>query len=391
MSLNTSSSLRLVVFQPTSFCNLNCDYCYVPGRRESARMSEAVIRAAASFIFALAPADQRSFQFLWHAGEPLVVGVPYYRRAFALIEAVTPPDALVTHTIQTNGTLITQSWCQFFREYGVRVGVSIDGPAALHNAHRRSWSGTGTHARVLEGCRLLREHEILPRALCVLTRESLSYPDEIYDFFANSGFTSVGFNVEEVEGANLASSLGSGAASEVARIYRTFMLRMWHRWRDDDCRLQIREFAQELSCVLDLQANPRFVREPDEVIPFAIVTVRKDGALGTFAPELLSTLSRDYDDFIIGNVLSDTPAEVKAGEAFRRLARDVSRGRTACSQTCTYYPLCGGGFQSNRMAEHGSLVATETTTCRVHRKALADVVLQELLAESERLRRVAVR
>lgn len=345
-------------------------------------MSDAVISAAASFIFALAPADQRSFQFLWHAGEPLVVGVPYYRRAFALIEAVTPPDALVRHTIQTNGTLITQSWCELFDEYGVRVGVSIDGPAALHDAHRRSWSGAGSHARVLQGCRLLREHGILPRALCVLTRESLSYPDEIYDFFLNSRFTSVGFNVEEAEGANLASSLGSGTASEVARAYRKFMLRMWRRWRDDDCRLQIREFAQELSCILDLKANPLFVREPDEVIPFAIVTVRRDGAISTFAPELLSTSSPEYDDFVIGNVLTNTPAEVRDGEAFRRLERDVSRGRTACSQSCAYYALCGAGFQSNRMAEHGSLVATETTTCRVHRKALADVVLQELLAES---------
>jgi len=375
-------ALRLAVLQPTSLCNLNCDYCYVPGRREQAQMSDPVIKAAVSFIFGLAPAAQRSFRFLWHAGEPLTVGVPFYRRAFALIEAATPAGVSVIQTIQTNGTLITQPWCEFFRDYQVRVGLSIDGPAALHDAHRRTWAGRGSHASAMEGCRLLREHGIFPRALCVLTRESLRQLDEIYDFFVDSGFESVGFNVDEAEGANLTSSLGGDVASEVARDYRKFMQRMWRRWRDDDCRLEIREFAEELSCIRDLQADPQFVREPDEVIPFAIVTVRRDGAVSTFAPELSSTSNREYSDFVIGNVLTDTPGEIQGGEAFVRLARDVLRGRTACSETCAYYRLCGGGFQSNRVAEHGSLVATETRTCRVHRQALSDVVLHELLVES---------
>ena len=383
--LNESrTGLRLVVLQAASLCNLNCSYCYVPGRLDSARMSDAVIAAAAAFVFAFAP-DQRSFRFLWHAGEPLAVGLPFYRRAFALIGDLAPPGRLVSHSIQTNGTLISDGWCELFRDYGVSIGLSIDGPPSLHNLNRRSWAGQGSHTRVMRGYRLLRKHDINPPALCVLTRDSLAHPDEIYDFFVESGFTSVGFNVDEAEAANSTSSLTRDAQAKVLTDYRAFIRRLWRRWREDNGRLHIREFYQDLSCIRAFQANQNFVREPDEVIPFGIVTILRDGSVSTFAPELASTSSHEYADFVIGNVLTDDPGDIRSGDAFAHLARDVARGRESCKQQCPYYALCGGGFQSNRMAEKGSLLATETMTCRVHRKSLVDVVLDELLRESEAL------
>ena len=146
--------------------------------------------------------------------------------------------------------------------------------------------------------------------------------------------------------------------------------------------MRIREFSQELTCIRELQSDPDFVRLPDEVIPLAILTVAKDGSLSTFGPELASTRSKAYGNFVIGNVLTDTPSEVASRQPFKRLARDVGVGRTRCEETCSYYSLCGGGFQSNRIAEHGTLFATETTTCRLHRQTLADVVLSELACES---------
>jgi uncharacterized protein len=374
--------LRLAVLQPTSLCNLNCSYCYVPGRRESDLMSDSVVEAAAAFIFAAAP-QQRSFKFLWHAGEPLTAGLAFYRQAFSIIDRVAQPGIAVSHTIQTNGTLISTAWCELFRQYAVNIGISVDGPAELHDSSRKTWGKRGSHDRVMRGYHLLRSYGINPGALCVLTRESLRCADAIYDFFADTGFAAVGFNVEEVEGANLVSSLGRGTADEVLADYRRFMRRLWFRWRADGGRLRIREFDDELRCIHQLQANPGFVREPDEVIPFCIVTIRKDGGISTFAPELATTPNKAYSDFVLGNVLTDGPADVRARAAFERLMRDVARGRDACERSCPYYALCGGGFQSNRIAEHGTLLATETLTCRIHRMALADVVLGELLTESQ--------
>jgi hypothetical protein len=186
----------------------------------------------------------------------------------------------------------------------------------------------------------------------------------------------------EAEGANATSSLARPAPEAILAGYQMFMRQLWRRWRADGERLHIREFQQELSCIHDFQVDSTFVREPDEVVPFGIVTIRRDGGISTFAPELASTSSSDYADFVVGNVMTDSPEEVRTGGAFRRLAEDVTRGRLACQQSCPYYVMCGAGFQSNRVAEHGSLAATETRTCRLHRQALLDVVVEELTRDS---------
>jgi uncharacterized protein len=369
--------VRLAVLQATSLCNLNCRYCYVPDRRDAARMPWHVLEAAARFVFAAAP-DQRSFRFLWHAGEPLAAGLPFYQRAFAVIEGLAPAGSSVTHSIQTNGTLISESWCRLFEAHCVQIGLSIDGPADVHDANRRTWSNRGSHAQVMRGCGLLREHGIDPAALCVLTPLSFAKADDLYDFFVGAGFTSVAFNVDEAEGANATSSLSRAAPETILAGYKEFMRRLWRRWRADSGRLRIREFQQELSCIHDLQVDSTFVREPDEVVPFGILTVRRDGGVSTFAPELASTSSPQYADFVVGNVLRDSPAEVRAGASLRRLSEDVARGRLACQRSCPYYAMCGAGFQSNRIAEHGSLAATETWTCRLHRQSLLDVIVEEL-------------
>lgn len=374
--------LRLAVLQPTSLCNLNCAYCYVPDRRVRGLMSDEVLEASARFLFEVA-AGQEKVRFLWHAGEPLTAGVPFYERAFSILQRGAPPGVEVEHAVQTNGTLVTAEWCRFFNEHGVRVGLSIDGPEHVHDASRVSWAGRGSHRRVMRGYALLRDHGINPGALCVLTSESLNHPDVLYDFFAETGFESVAFNVEEAEGVHRTTSLASVEPGRLESRYRDFIRQIWRRWRVDPHRPVIREFDQELGCIQDLQADPAFTRQPDETVPFGIVTIRKDGAISTYSPELASTASAPYADFVLGNVMRDSLADVVTGEAFGRLARDVQLGRDACATSCAYYALCGGGFQSNRVAEHGSLLGTETTTCRVHRKTLTDVVVGELLNDPE--------
>lgn len=348
-------------------------------------MSDDVIEAAGRFVFSMTP-ELGTFRFLWHAGEPLMAGLAFYRRAFSILERLAPRESRVEHSIQTNGTLITDQWCKFFRENRVEIGLSIDGPAELHDAYRRSWAGRASHRRVMQGYDVMRNNGIMPGALCVLAAQSLACPDEIYDFFADSGFHSVAFNVEEAEGVNASSSLSRSSPDRVVAAYRHFTRRIWRRWRAFNRRLVIREFNRELHSIWDRKSDSAFVREPDEVIPFGIVTVCKDGGVSTFAPELASTSSNEYQDFLLGNVLRDSPSDIYSNVAFQRLAFDVARGREACRGTCPYFALCGGGFQSNRLAEHGSLLATETVTCRVHRKALIDTVLEELLRESEEMK-----
>jgi uncharacterized protein len=373
---------RTVVFQPTALCNLNCAYCYVPDRRDRGLMTAEVLDASAEFLFGChLPAGE--IEFHWHAGEPLAAGLAFYKRAFAALAERAPSGVRLRHTIQTNGTLLTREWCDLLAEYQVGIGLSVDGPADIHDQSRRTLSGKGTHAKVMAGYRLLRDHGISPGAICVLRRESFKFPDEIYDFFVDAGFDSLAFNVEESEGVYFRSGLLEVGPDEIHESYTAFMRRIWQRWRSDDCVTEIREFSQLLGCLVRLQQNGSFVRELAETVPFRIITIRRDGAISTFSPELASTPSPGYAGFVLGNVLTDTPIQVARSAAFKRLHHDIAVGRNRCKDNCGYYAVCGAGFQSNRFTERGSFHATETLTCRLHRQALTDVILDELaLADS---------
>jgi uncharacterized protein len=372
---------HLVIVQATALCNLNCSYCYLPDRQIKGNIGDDVLGAVADFVFACDLSAGR-VDMLWHAGEPLAAGLPFYERTFELFAQRAPSGVSVRHVMQTNGTLITRAWCEFLVKHQVNVGLSIDGPAEFHDAHRRTWDGRGTHAKVMAGYELLREAGFAPGAICVLTGDSLDAPDRIYDFFHDNGFTSIAFNIEEAEGIHQRSSWADVDAGEMRLRYESFMSRIWDRWRADGSTMRIREFQQLTSAIRTLRSDGTFVREPHETIPFGIITIRGDGTLGTFSPELSADTSSQYADFSVGNVLTDTPADMAQRLVSSRLYRDVAASREMCKDRCRYYSLCGGGLYSNKHAEHGTLLATETSVCRLHRQALADVVLDKLVAES---------
>src|SRR5215831_4729178 len=198
--------LELLVLQPTPFCNINCSYCYLPDRQSTKKMSSATLRQSLDWVFA-SGLVREPFSLLWHAGEPLVMPVDFYEEAVALLGRANKSGVRVDHSFQTNATLIDARWCDFFLRNDVHVGVSVDGPAFLHDRCRRTRQGAGTLDRVLRGIRLLNEHQVPLFALTVLTAEALAYPDELFDFYRTNGINSVGFNVEEIEGPNISSSL----------------------------------------------------------------------------------------------------------------------------------------------------------------------------------------
>lgn len=163
---------QLLILQPTPFCNINCDYCYLPHRQDRSRMALATVRMAARRLAEDGLAGSQ-LTVVWHAGEPLVLPPTYYEDAFGEIAAALGPSCEVSHSFQTNGTLIDEAWCALLARHRTRIGISVDGPADLHDRHRRTRRGEGTHARVLEGMARLREHGIPFHVIAVITRDSL--------------------------------------------------------------------------------------------------------------------------------------------------------------------------------------------------------------------------
>src|SRR5712691_2767212 len=110
--------------QPTPFCNIDCRYCYLPNRASARRMTTVTIDAIARLVFASNRATDPLI-FLWHGGEPLTLPLSFYRQAFATIAARNRDRFAICHSIQTNGTLIDQEWCDLIREQGIDLGVSV--------------------------------------------------------------------------------------------------------------------------------------------------------------------------------------------------------------------------------------------------------------------------
>lgn len=176
-----------VMAKPTgSDCNLSCRYCFFlekaklyPG--EFTRMDDEVLRAYASQYIESQQASQVTIA--WQGGEPTLMGLDFFRRSVEIAEECRPPDKRVAHTIQTNGTLIDEEWCEFFRENRFLVGLSIDGPREMHDAYRVDGRGNPTFEKVMRAARLLREHEVDFNILCSVHAANENHPMEVYRFF----------------------------------------------------------------------------------------------------------------------------------------------------------------------------------------------------------------
>lgn len=369
----SASATRLLILQPTPFCNVNCDYCYLPGRDRRERMTVATARQAAQRLLDDGLVGEE-LTVLWHAGEPLVMPPDFYDEAFAAIDAVLGARTRLAYAMQTNGTLIDERWCELFARHGLRVGVSIDGPADLHDRHRRTREGRGTHARVLAGLQRLRERGIAHHAIAVVSRESLDRADEFFDFFVAQGIRDVACNVDEAEGAHVRSSLAGHEAAHDA-----FLQRLLDRSIASGGRLVVREIAAAARLVarplLQYRHDGADYPENAQVMPFALVTVAWNGDYSTFSPELLGQASADYGDFVLGNVERSGYLACVASDRFQRLWRAVRDGVDACRRDCAYFGFCGGGAPVNKLYENGDLASTETLYCRSMLQRPFDAVL----------------
>jgi uncharacterized protein len=311
---------------------------------------------------------QEPFVLLWHAGEPLVVPVDWYEAATELLH-VCGGDWQVKQSFQTNATLIDAEWCRYFRQHEIDVGVSVDGPAFLHDQHRRTRSGEGTLERVLRGLHTLHEHDVPFRVITVLTADALEYPDELFDFYREQGILSVGFNPEEVEGPNTTSSLqGEGTATR----FRRFLDRFFKLALTADPPMQVREFELSASALLHARRSGP-PRRTQENRPFGVVNVDCEGNYSTYSPELLGLRSTPYGEFALGNVANDSLASVLTLPRFARMEADIAEGVRMCRDSCRYFPFCGGGPPGNKHFENGTFASTETLFCRLHMKACLDV------------------
>jgi uncharacterized protein len=238
--------LSSVIMQPTTLCNLNCSYCYLPDRRHVHRMSPAVAQKVAASI---APwTDRTTVEVCWHGGEPLTAGRPYLERPMDHFAGLD-----VMHGVQTNATLIDEEWADFLAKRGVRVGVSIDGPLE-DNQQRADWAGRSAFARIIRGIRLLVTREIIVSVIAVVSNPTPERARKLYTFVAELGATWLGVNIEEMEGSNKRRT--APPESQVTDFWAA-LIEIWHA----NPTVQLREADRALSYAREVLDEPNGASE----------------------------------------------------------------------------------------------------------------------------------
>jgi uncharacterized protein len=365
-------TIDLLVVQPTPFCNIDCRYCYLPDRNSKAVVAPQTLHNLFSQVFASGWVRD-GLSVVWHAGEPMVLPIAFYRDAFAMVERLRPRDLPVVHSFQTNGTLIDDAWCGFLAEARINLGVSIDGPRHLHDRNRVTRSGRGTFDRTIAGIRLLRRRGVPFHVISVLSSAAMAAPREMFDFYVEEGIERVCFNVEESEGDHVSQSFGDRG---VEAAYYRFLSEFWRLSATAPGKIT---FLREIEHAVQQVIRPKEAAFRNQLVePFAITSMDWAGNVSTFSPELLGLKNPIYDDFVLGNINRDALVDLPGRPVFARMLADIGAGVALCREKCEYFSVCGGGEPVNKLAENGSFASTETTYCRLTRMQATDLVLDAL-------------
>ncbi|MGW3377821.1 cyclophane-forming radical SAM peptide maturase AmcB [Streptomyces hydrogenans] len=359
-----SLTAPLLFVQPTTLCNLDCSYCYLPGRTRARLMSFEVAEAVSEGVGAWA--EHHPVDVIWHGGEPLTTGTSHFEELLRRFPAARRFP--VRHGVQTNGVLIDDAWCKLFARRNVRVSVSIDGPAD-RNASRGDRAGRDSTGRALAGIGALRAHGIPFTAVAVVRDPSVARARELYDWFASLGCASLGVNLVERKGVQRAKE--TSVHDRVVEFWAALVDRA-----ESDGRLRVRDVDDALGFVRAQLAGTAEARaeRPHDPVPM----VMWNGDVVPFGPELAGFSSPAHGRFAAPDVLGAGLAEVVAQAADLPWVAEAMRGVAACRATCDHFAYCRGGSPANKYFETGRFDSTETRYCHNSRKALMEGVLHHV-------------
>jgi uncharacterized protein len=323
-------------------CNLRCRYCYYVGKEAlfgaaPGRMTEEILeRYLAQRIEAAAGG---SVHFEWHGGEPTLLGLDTFKRIAQLQRKYRPGGRGITNGIQTNGVLLNAAWADFFAREKWSVGLSLDGPAEIHDKYRRTVEGGPTHARVLSALNTLRQRGIFVNVLCVLNEANAARPDETYDFFRGLGVRFLQFLPLVTPASGPQPRPAPHPAAAMPEAIGEFLCRVFDLWIASDVgRIVIQTFDEALRpiygvphalCIHSETCGQVPVLERDGSIYACDHFVDPEHLIGNLVERDLASLIRDPRLIAFGAVKKETLP------------------RSCC--TCVFLASCNGGCPKDRI------------------------------------------
>lgn len=343
------SPLYVVLKPAGSRCNLACRYCYYleKGRlypkEEQQVLSDELLE---TFIRQYLEAQTMpQVLFTWHGGEPLLRPLSFYRKALALQQKYAR-GRQIDNCLQTNGTLLTDEWCEFLRENHFLVGISIDGPQTFHDAYR-----CHSFEKVMRGIRLLQKHGVEWNAMATVNHLNADHPAEFYRFFKAIGCQYIQFTpvveriVERPDGLTLASAHQQEASltdySVTPEQWGRFLCGVYDEWVKADIG---QVFVQLFDATL---AN--WAGEPPGICSLSPTCGR--AAAMEANGDVYSCDHFVFPEYRLGNIRQQSLTAMLYGERQQRFGRDKSATLPRQCRECSFLFACHGECPKNRFAK----------------------------------------
>jgi uncharacterized protein len=217
-------------------CNLDCRYCYYLAKRSlyprsRFRLSEKILEEYTRQYIQAQQVQEATFA--WQGGEPTLLGLGFFRRAVELQQLYRQPGMRIRNTLQTNGVNLDDEWCSFFREHDFLIGISLDGPAELHDVYRIDKGGRPTFDQVMAGVSLLKKHRVDFNILACVHAANADHPLEVYRFLrdeAEAQFIQFIPIVEPAEDTGLPKGQQASQPSVTGRQHGDFLIAIFDEW-----------------------------------------------------------------------------------------------------------------------------------------------------------------
>jgi uncharacterized protein len=349
-----------------SQCNLDCSYCFYLHKEDllhqpnMPRMGEALLEQHIRQYIEAQTGPEVTFS--WQGGEPTLMGLDFFQRVIQLQQQYKKPGQAISNDLQTNGILLNEEWCAFLKEHHFLVGLSIDGPAHLHNVHRYSKGKLPTFERVMEAVKLLHQHQISFNALCVVNNLNVHRPIDVYRFLRDQvrpfmiqfipcvetvDFHRVAPGYWQKDDLPLDGSPRTKPGQPDAVVtewsvasedWGYFLTRVWDEWfKRDWGRVYIDQFENVMSQLFGCGAQKCVSSE----ICGRALAIEHNG-------DLYSCDHFVYPEYKLGNICDVHEGDMAFSEQQQRFAYAKSTSLPKYCKTCTYLKLCWGECPKNR-------------------------------------------
>ncbi|MDR3268794.1 MAG: anaerobic sulfatase-maturation protein [Tannerella sp.] len=341
--INPFAQPLYVMLKPIgAVCNLRCKYCYYLEKKglypevKNHLMSDALLER---FICQYMESHTMpQILFTWHGGETLMRNIDFYRKALELQKKYAA-GRQVDNVLQTNGTLLNDTWCRFFKDNHFLVGVSVDGPRHCHDVYRKDREGRPSFFQVMKGISLLKKYDVEFNVMGVVNDYNVDYPLEFYRFFKSIECRYIQFApiVETIDGRPAPWNVPAGKWGD-------FLIAIFDEWvRQDVGQYYIQYFDSTLA---------NWVGEPAGVCTLA-KTCGHAGVM-EFNGDVYSCDHYVYPEYKLGNINEQTLLEMMYSE--KQLAFGVAKYNRLPQQCldCRYLFACHGECPKNRISKTAS-------------------------------------